>query len=335
MSSSPDSTPGTGTEADATSTPDATPQTGRDAGATSASYTLVGAALAASAAVLWGSTGSLVRKLLLAGITPLTLVESRSLVAVVGMGLFLLVAGRSRLRVARRDVPLLVLFGLSVAVVTYAYFLAVKLLPVAIAVMVQYTGPTMIALYTALATRRLPAPRIWLALALTLAGVGLLAGIGGLGGSQSSLNPLGLLVALGSAVAMALYILVGERLGKRVHPQTSVFYGFGIALLLWLVLQPPWSFQTAALAPSAWPLVLGVGVLGTLIPFGLFLTAIRRLDATRAAIISTLEPVTAAAVAWVWLGEGLDAWQVLGGALVLVGVTVVQLRASRRAGSPL
>ncbi len=296
----------------------------------SASYTLVGALLAASAAMMWGTSGSFTRKLLLAGITPLTLVESRSLVAVVGMGLFLLVAGRSRLRVARRDVPLLVLFGLSVAVVTYAYFLAVKLLPVAIAVMVQYTGPTMIALYTALATRRLPAPRIWLALALTLAGVGLLAGIGGLGGRASSLNPLGLLVALGSAVAMALYILVGERLGKRVHPQTSVFYGFGIALLVWLVLQPPWSFQTAALAPSAWPLVLGVGVLGTLIPFGLFLTAIRRLDATRAAIISTLEPVTAAAVAWAWLGEGLDAWQVLGGALVLVGVTVVQLRASRR-----
>jgi inner membrane transporter RhtA len=281
---------------------------------------------------MWGTTGSFVRKLLLAGITPLTLVETRSLVAALGMGLFLLCARRARLRVARRDLPLLLLFGLALAVVTYAYFLAVKLLPVAIAVMVQYTGPTMIALYTALATRRMPAPRIWLALGLTLAGVAGLAGIGGLGGSAArALNPLGLLVALGSAVAMALYILVGERLGKRVHPQTSVLYGFGIALLLWLVLQPPWSFQTAALAPDIWPLVLEVGVLGTLIPFGLFLTAIRRLDATRAAIISTLEPVTAALVAWVWLGERLDAWQIAGGTLVLVGVTVVQLKMSRAA----
>jgi drug/metabolite transporter (DMT)-like permease len=225
-------------------------------------------------------------------------------------------------------VPLLLLFGLALAIVTYAYFLSVQFLPVAVAVMIQYTGPTLIALYTALALRRMPPARIWAALALTLGGIALLAGLADLlGGTVAQgVTLLGVLIAFASAVAMAFYMLVGERLGKRLHPQSSVFYGFAMAALIWLILQPPWRFQTAALAPDALPLVLTVGVVGTLVPFGLFLAAVNRLDATRAAILATLEPVTAALISWVWLGERLDAWQLLGGLLVLVGVTIVQLK---------
>ncbi len=290
--------------------------------------TLVGAGMAIVAAMMWGTNGVISRFLFQRGITPLTLVEARSVIAAVGMGALLVCVGRARLRVQRQDVPPLLLFGLSLAVVTYSYFLAVQFLPVAIAVMIQYTGPTLIALYTAIALRRVPPPRIWLALGLTLVGIALLAGLADLlgGSSASGVTLVGVLIAFGSAVVMAFYILVGERLGKRVHPQTSVFYGFALAALLWLIVQPPWRFQAAALAPAALPLVLAVGVIGTLIPFGLFLSAINRLDATRAAILATVEPVTAALLSWVALGEHLDLWQIVGGLLVLFGVTVVQLK---------
>ncbi len=301
---------------------------GAAATTTNGTSALIGALMAASAAVMWGTNGVISRFLFQAGITPLTLVESRSIVTALGMAGVLLVVARGRLRLRRGDLPLVLLFGLALAVVTYAYFLSVKLLPVAVAVMIQYTGPTLIALYTALVSRRLPSWHVWAALALTLAGIALLAGVGDLlaGGAARGVTTLGVLVASGSAVAMAFYILVGERLGKRMHPQTSVVYGFAIASLLWLGFQPPWQFQTAALEPEHLPLVLAVGIIGTLVPFGLFLAAMRRLDATRAAILATLEPVTAALISWVWLGEHLDAWQIAGGALVLVGVTVVQLQ---------
>ena len=315
------------TSSDARS-PESSPaaQGARPAG--SGSSALIGAAMAITAAMMWGTNGVISRFLFERGITPLTLVEARSIIAAVGMGGLLLCVGRSRLRVKRQDVPLLLLFGLALAVVTYSYFLAVQFLPVAIAVMIQYTGPTLIALYTAAALRRVPPPRIWLALSLTLVGIALLAGLADLlgGTAASGVTLIGVLIAAFSAVIMAFYILVGERLGKRVHPQTSVFYGFALAALLWLIIQPPWRFQTAALAPAALPLVLAVGIIGTLVPFALFLAAINRLDATRAAILATVEPVTAAALSWVLLGERLDLWQVLGGLLVLVGVTVVQLK---------
>lgn len=289
---------------------------------------LMGAAMAMIAAVMWGTNGVISSFLFERSITPLTLVEARSIIASVGMGLFLLVAARSKLRVKRRDVPLLLLFGVALAVVTYSYFLAVQHLPVTIAVMIQYTGPTLIALYSAVVQRRMPPPRVWMALGLTLLGIALLAGLSQvLGGSAAKgVTALGIVIAAASAVIMAVYILVGERLGKRLQPQTSVFYGFTLAALLWLVVQPPWQFQTAAFAPDTWPLVLAVGIIGTLVPFGLFLAAINRLDATRAAILATLEPVTAAALSWVLLNQGLDTWQVVGALLVLTGVTVVQLK---------
>ena len=295
---------------------------------TSSASTSIGVVMAISAAIMWGTNGVIASFLLAQGITPLTLVEARSIIAAVGMGVLLLCVGRSRFRVQRRDIPLLLLFGLALAVVTYSYFLAVKFLPVAIAVMIQYTGPTLIALYTALVLRRVPPLRIWVALALTLAGIALLAGLADLlgGSAAKGVTLIGVLIAAASAVIMAFYMLVGERLGKRLHPQTSVFYGFTLAALLWLVFQPPWRFQTAALAPSALPLVVAVGVIGTLIPFGLFLAAINRLDATRAAILATVEPVTATLLGWILLGQGLDGWQLAGALLVLVGVTVVQLK---------
>jgi inner membrane transporter RhtA len=284
--------------------------------------------MAMSAAIMWGTNGVISRFLFEKGITPLTLVEARSIIAALGMGALLLCVGRSKFRLHRRDLPLLLLFGLALAVVTYAYFLSVQFLPVAVAVMIQYTGPTLIALYTALTLRRMPPARIWAALGLTLGGIALLAGLADLlgGSSARGVTLLGVLIAFASAVIMAFYMLVGERLGKRLQPQTSVFYGFTMAALLWLILQPPWRFQATALAPDALPLVLAVGVVGTLIPFGIFLAAINRLDATRAAILATLEPVTAALISWVWLGEHLDAWQLAGGLLVLVGVTLVQLK---------
>ncbi len=289
---------------------------------------LVGAVMAMSAAIMWGTNGVISRFLFQQGITPLTLVEARSIIAALGMGGLLLCVARSQFRVRQRDVPLLLLFGVALAVVTYAYFLSVQFLPVAVAVMIQYTGPTLIALYTALALRRLPPPRIWAALGLTLVGIALLVGLTDVlsGSAASGVTLPGVLIAFGSALMMAFYILVGERLGKRLPPQTSVFYGFTLAALLWLLLQPPWRFQTAALAPDALPLVLAVGVVGTLLPFGLFLAAVNRLDATRAAILATLEPVTAALLSLVWLGERLDAWQLAGALLALVGVTVVQLK---------
>jgi drug/metabolite transporter (DMT)-like permease len=70
--------------------------------------------------------------------------------------------------------------------------------------------------------------------------------------------------------------------------------------------------------------VLGVGIVGTLIPFFLAVAAVRVLSPVAAGIAATVEPPFAAAFAWLFLGQHLTLVQVLGGLLVLVGVVLAQ-----------
>jgi drug/metabolite transporter (DMT)-like permease len=109
----------------------------------------------------------------------------------------------------------------------------------------------------------------------------------------------------------------------------------GVAALLWAVVQPWWGFPFDALGASVplelgsadapvWALSLWMVVLGTILPFVLSLGALHHLPATRVATVSMIEVLLAALVAWAWLGETLSAAQLVGGAVVLVGVVLAQ-----------
>jgi drug/metabolite transporter (DMT)-like permease len=65
-------------------------------------------------------------------------------------------------------------------------------------------------------------------------------------------------------------------------------------------------------------------VLGTIVPFGLLVAALRHITATRAGVMAMLEPVLAIAVAWAWLGESLDVTQLSGAAATLAGISLAQ-----------
>jgi drug/metabolite transporter (DMT)-like permease len=82
------------------------------------------------------------------------------------------------------------------------------------------------------------------------------------------------------------------------------------------------------------PVWLGVGwvvVLGTLVPYALYLGALRHIPPTTAGIVGMSEPVAGAAIAWAWLGQALTAVQITGGAIVLAGVALAQQATATRA----
>ena len=78
--------------------------------------------------------------------------------------------------------------------------------------------------------------------------------------------------------------------------------------------------------PDNIPLVLFVGIAGTVLPFIFFLWGVQQVRAERGAIAATSEPILAAGVAWVWLGQALTAVQIIGGILVIAGVISLQIR---------
>jgi drug/metabolite transporter (DMT)-like permease len=107
---------------------------------------------------------------------------------------------------------------------------------------------------------------------------------------------------------------------------TSLFIGFVVAVVIWAVVLPPWTWPIGLLGDPdvAWR-VLAVGLVGTLLPFALVVAALRWISSALAGIATTTEPVLAAALAWLFLGQALSPIQLLGGGFVVAGVLVAQV----------
>ena len=281
--------------------------------------------MVATASVLFGFNGNLSRRLFDNGVTPVTLVEFRMLIGGACLLAVLLLGRRSELKLQRRHWGWVVALGLSVALVTYTYFVAISRLPIAVALVIQFTAPAWMTLGEAIWYRRMPSLYVLVALGLTIVGVVLLTGLWRQ--SLNGLDPIGLLYAGLALLAFIAYLLLGRRVGRDLPSLTSTTYSALVAGVFWLIVQPPWSIPANTWTPQHLPLIVIVGVVGMAIPFSLILASLRRLDAPRVGIVSMLELVAAGVIAYFWLGQILDVWQITGGVAVLVGVTILQIEA--------
>jgi drug/metabolite transporter (DMT)-like permease len=289
-----------------------------------------------TAAVLFAVNGT-VSKVVLdsVGLSTLELTQLRSTGAFVGFALVLALLRPGSLRVGGRELLYLVVFGVTgVAFVQWLYFVAIHRLPIGIALLIQYLAPLIVALWARYVFHAPVRRRIWLALVLALAGLSLIVELWGGG---ISLDGLGVAAALAAAGAYALYILMAEHAVARRDPISVACYGFLFAAVFWFLVQPLWEFPLGRLGESAsllgnldevsvpaWLLVGFLIVGGTMASFGLIISALRHISATRVGIVAMLEPVAATVVAWAWLGEELGPEQLAGGAVVLAGIVLAQ-----------
>lgn len=283
----------------------------------------IGYIMVMSASILFGFNGNLSRLLFNDGISPVTLVEFRMLVG--GVCLLIVLVGwrRRELKLPRRSIFWIIAFGLSLALVTYTYFVAISRLPIAVALVIQFSASAWMALGEAIWRRRIPSPYVLSAIVVTLGGVLLLTGVWHQ--SLNGLDSIGLLYSLLSVIAYIAYLLLGRRVGRDLPPLTSTAYGAIVAGIFWLIVQPPWNVPGNTFAGYHFLLIVVVGIVGMAIPFALVLGALRRLDATRVGIASMTELVAAGIIAYFWLAQLLDIWQILGGCLVITGITLLQL----------
>ena len=274
----------------------------------------------AAAAALWAVAAAVARTLFDDGVEPLELVQARAYISAVGLALIPAAWKRPQVPNARAAIAL----GLAIALVNAFYYIAIQRLAVAVALVLQYTGPAVVVAWVALTTRRRPAPEILIALAATTFGVILVSEL--IGGEIGSLNFIGIACGLGSAIMFATYTLVSERAGEHYGVIGALFRGFIAASVLWLVFQIPQGWPSALTDPDNIARVAFVGVVGTLTPFLLYLWGVGRIRAERAVIAATLEPVVAGVVAWIWLGQVLSVLQLVGGVVIVVAVASLQIK---------
>lgn len=290
----------------------------------------------ASAALLWGIAANLGRaaftgRLLPQGqtlrpIDPLILSQSRTTFSFLVLLLVLLLfRGRESLRLPIPDLLRMFVLGiLGVAASNYLYYLAIQRTNVATAIILQYTAPVWVLLYTIARGLQKPTLQRIAAVALAVSGIVLVIGIFGSKGFR--LDTIGVLAALGAAFSFAFYNIGGHSILARYDRWTVLFYVILGASLFWLIVNPPWKVAAAHYSETQWIFLLAFSLISVLAPFALYFAGLQHLEPTRAIVVSCMEPVFSIVIAAAALGELLRPRQTLGIVLVLVAIVVVQLR---------
>jgi drug/metabolite transporter (DMT)-like permease len=147
------------------------------------------------------------------------------------------------------------------------------------------------------------------------------------------LHPLGVAVAFADAFALAYYFITAERLTQTRTSLSLMTWGIGVAAIFWAIILPWWSFPFEYLTDSyslsgnlsgynapGWALLLWIIIIGTVIPYLLTVTGIRELSAGTSSVIGMIEPIFAGVIAWIILNEALSGIQLVGCAVVLLGI---------------
>ena len=277
------------------------------------------------AACFWGSMGIFVRHLEAYGFTAIQIVSIRLTLAAVIFSILQIFIDRAGFKIALRDIPLFLGLGLgSILFFTICYFSAITIMPLSTAAILLYTSPLWIMLMAALFFHEKLNAKKLIALALAFAGCVLVSGISGAG-----ITLVGLLLGLGSGLGYGLYSILGTVALRRYSPYTVTTWTFIFAACgSWCVCHPADMILKFAGAEKL-PMLLGFCVLTALItaviPFLTYTLGLRTVEASKAGIIATLEPVVATIIGIVCFGEGLTILSAVGILLVLAAVVVLNV----------
>jgi drug/metabolite transporter (DMT)-like permease len=294
----------------------------------------LGYAMVAAAATLFAVNGSVMKVTLESGLTPVELAQIRhTCAALVFLGL-LVVFAPTRLRIGRRELFFLAAFGVvGIALQQWLYLVAIKNVPIGVALLIVFTAPLFVALFARFVYREYIRRSVWLAVVLCISGLALVIEVW----AGVAFSVVGVTAAFGSALVLTMYLLMAEHDRKQRDAISLSFYGFFFAALVWAIVNPLWTFPWHALdktvslqgnlseySAPVWALLAFVVIFGTMVTFSLLAGALRHISATKASIVSSLEPVVATVIAWAWLGESLGATQLVGGAIVVAGIVLAQ-----------
>ena len=199
-------------------------------------------------AVLFVVNAGVSRVLLRAGLTPAELTSLRVTGTVVCLGLVMALVRPGTLRPPRgRTLLLMVALGLSgVALVQWAYFVALDRLAVGMALLLEYTAPILVALWARFVQKEQVRPRLWYALALSIVGLAMIAQIW----HGFTLDPIGVAAGFLAAIAFAAYYLLSEHGVSRLDPLTVFFWSFAVAAVALNLVSPVTSLDWAAAGTS-------------------------------------------------------------------------------------
>ena len=279
---------------------------------------LAGYTLAVISAVTFSAKGIFAKMLYAYGVDPVSLLALRFIIA---LPLFwLMVYAFPSARPSRRDTLILILSGLfGLYAAALADFYGLIYIAATLERIILYTYPAMVVVLSAFFFKQRIGGKAWLAICVIYAGLAVALKIWS---AEFEANLIGAGLILASAVIYSASYIITESLGTRVSGVRMSAYTVSAATGAFVGTWVLKGAQTPS-EPGAWIILLLLAIVSTFIPVLTLTLGIKMIGAGRAAIAAFAGPVSTAVLAWFILGETLDAMQISGMAVVLVGIIAV------------
>ena len=269
------------------------------------------------AAILWGILVIFIKNLSSAGLESMEIVTLRVYGAAFVLVIGLLLYNKKLLKIRLKDTWCFVGTGVvSIVFFSYCYFKNVTVSSVAVSSILMYTSPIWVTLFAGIIFGEKIGRRKLVALIMAFLGCVLVSGITG-GAGRVSME--GLLLGLGSGIGYGLYSIFGRiALEKGYHPMTVSAYTFLFACVGVLpFIKPVEIWEKMNVAPGLWGWALCMVLFSTCMSFTLYTVGLKYMEAGRAAVLATLEPIVTALVGVLLYKEMLSLIMVLGIVMVL------------------
>lgn len=275
-----------------------------------------------TAAALWGIIGIWNRQLMALGLSPTGIVAVRNFGGMALLAAIFAVRDRSVFRVQKAHLKYFFGTGIvSVVLFTVCYFSCQKLCSLAVASILLYTAPSFVVVMSAVLWKEPVTKKKLAALVLTLVGCALVCGIFA---GDLTVTASGVLLGLGSGFFYALYSIFGRYALAHYGSMTVTVWTFLFAGPASLLLVKPAEMTAVLAQPKAWLLAAALVVFSTVLPYILYTAGLAKVEAGKASIMASLEPVVAALTGVVLFSEPMGMQTLLGILCVLAGVYILR-----------
>lgn len=223
----------------------------------------------------------------------------------------------------------LLVFGIAgLMTCQYTYFAAIARSNAATGTVLQYLGPALILIYICIRYLRLPKPREVLAIILAITGTFLIATHGDI--NNLAISPSGLFFGLLSAFTLAVYTVLPGRLIERWGSLTVTGLGMLIAGVVFTIVVRPWQMNQRVDFTTALLLAIII-LLGTAMPFALYLKGVSIIGASKGSMLACIEPVSATVFSALWLKNKFTVFDLAGFALIITTVLILSIKEREKA----
>jgi drug/metabolite transporter (DMT)-like permease len=278
-------------------------------------------------ALSFGSISVLTVLVTAAGVPLLTAMAWRYLLGVTLLGAVAR-PGRIRSIPTLRVVQLVVTGGCGQALITYLSLHALEYIPVGPLAFLFYTYPAWVALLAALRkTERLTSVRV---IALTLALVGVTVMVGA---PTEKLNPIGVMLALGSALLYSAYLPALEHVQTGIPAVIATFLLIGGAAIAFVMAALLTGDLFIPAGITVWSEILVLAVVSTVVAFLTLIKGLAVLGPVRTSVVATVEPFFTATLGVLVLGNQMRTTTLLGGILIAGAVLLIQWNSTQLAST--